>query len=51
MEFGYDPAKRESNLAKHGVDFVDVFAAVGVIAQRCPVAVPRKAGSGAERLP
>jgi uncharacterized protein len=25
MEFGRDPAKRTSNLVKHGVDFRDVF--------------------------
>lgn len=25
MEFGWDPAKRESNLVKHGIDFADVF--------------------------
>ncbi|MFL5178258.1 MAG: BrnT family toxin, partial [Microvirga sp.] len=24
MEFGWDPAKRESNLAKHGIDFAGV---------------------------
>jgi uncharacterized protein len=27
MEFGWSEAKRESNLAKHGIDFADVFAA------------------------
>ena len=26
MEFGWDPAKRASNLAKHRIDFVDVTA-------------------------
>ena len=27
MEFGWDEAKRKSNLAKHGFDFADVFPA------------------------
>lgn len=25
MEFGYDPKKQRSNVAKHSLDFVDVF--------------------------
>jgi uncharacterized DUF497 family protein len=29
MEFAWDPTKRESNLAKHGVDFADVFPCFG----------------------
>ncbi len=27
MEFGWDEGKRKSNLAKHGLDFADVFPA------------------------
>lgn len=27
MEFGWDDAKRQSNIAKHGLDFADVYPA------------------------